>query len=66
MLVFADPWTGEEFDGALEEAERRRRITQDQLTAERERATAAEERVRTLEERLRNDSGDARPLERDS
>ena len=80
VLVFADPVTGEEFDGALEEAERRRRITQDQLTAERERATdaenrataaenratAAEERLRTLEERLRNLSGDTYPPGRDS
>ena len=54
MLVFADPRTGEEFDGALEEAERKRRIAED-------RAEAAEDRVRVLEERLRNRAGRAHP-----
>ena len=39
VLVFRDPRTGEEFDGALESSERRRRI--------------AEDRVRVLEQRLR-------------
>ena len=52
VLVFADPRTGEEFDGALGEAERRRRIAEDRaeaaedrLTAERDRADAAEDRM---------------------
>ena len=67
VLVFADPRTGEEFDGALEEAERRRRIAEnradverdradaerDRADAERNRADAAEDRARALEERLR-------------
>ena len=68
VLVFADPRTGEEFDGALEEAERRRRIAEDRAIAERDRAiaerdraNAAEERVRALEERLRNLAGRTRP-----
>ena len=59
VLVFADPRTGEEFDGALEEADRRRRIAED-------RALAAEDRVRALEERLRNLARRARPPELDS
>ena len=45
VLVFTDPRTGEEFDGALEEAERRRRIAEDRAKAERDRADAAEDRV---------------------
>ena len=80
VVVFGDPRTGEEFDGALEEAERRR------LGAERERraaekragiadkragtaenrASAAEERVRALEERLRNLTARTPPPGRDS
>ena len=42
VLVFRDPITGEEFDGALAESERRKR--------------AAEEKVRALENQLRNPS----------
>ena len=45
VLVFADPRTGEEFDGALEEAERRRRIAEDRATAERDRADAERDRA---------------------
>ena len=52
VLVFSDPRRGEEFDGALEEAERRRRI--------------AEARVRALEERLRNLSDRTRASGRDT
>ena len=59
VLVFADPRTGEEFDGALEAAERRCRIAED-------RALAAEDRVRALEERLRNLAGRTRRSGRDS
>ena len=80
VLVFADPVTGEEFDGAPEEAERRRRIAQDQLAAtqdrltvaedranaERARANAAEDRVRALEERLQNLASRDRPSGLDS
>ena len=54
VLVFADPRTGEEFDGALEEAERRRRITQDQLAATQHRLTVAEDRADA--ERVRADT----------
>ena len=73
VLVFADPRTGEEFDGALEEAERRRRIAEDRADAERDRADAerdradaAEDRVRALEERLRNGASPSRPTGLDS
>ena len=45
VLVFTDPRTGEEFDGALEEAERRRRIAEDRATAERNRADAERDRA---------------------
>ena len=61
VLVFRDPQTGEEFDGALEAAEQRRRIAErglraaeDRASAAEDRASAAEDRVRALEERLRN------------
>ncbi len=66
VLVFTDPRTGEEFDGALEEAERRRRIAEDRADAERDRADAAEDRVRALEERLRNRASRTRPSGLDS
>ena len=80
VLVFADPQTGEEFDGALEEAERRRQIAEDQASAERDRAdaerdranaerdraNAAEDRVRVLEERLRSRVSRIRPSGLDS
>ena len=41
VLVFRDPSTGEEFDGALEEAERRRRIAERDSQAARQEASAA-------------------------
>ena len=73
VLVFTDPRTGEEFDGALEEAERRRRIAEDRAMAERDRAdaergraNAAEDRVRELEARLRNLASRTRPSGLDS
>ena len=80
VLVFTDPRTGEEFDGALEEAERRRRIAEDRAkaerdralaaedraSAERDRADAAEDRVRALEERLGNRASRTRPSGLDS
>ncbi len=45
VLVFRDPRTGEETDGALEEAERRRRIAERDARAASQRANAAEERA---------------------
>ena len=58
VLVFIDPRTGEEFDGRLEAAERRRQA------AEREKQTL-QLRVRALEERLRALTAQAPPPERD-
>ena len=58
VLVFADPRTGEEFDGALEEAERRRRLAEGQAIAERDRAAA--ERERADAERERADAAEDR------
>ena len=58
VLVFCDPETGEEFDGALETAEQRRRAAEN-------RAGAAEGRVRVLEQRLRNLAAHTPPPERD-
>ena len=46
VLAFRDPRTGEEFDGALEAAERRRRIAERERRAADERATAAESQAR--------------------
>ncbi len=54
VLVFTDPVTGEEFDGEVEEAERRRRIAEDRADAERERANTERERADT--ERVRADA----------
>ena len=72
VLVFRDPRTGEEFNGAPEEAERRRQIAERDLrAAEREllvqknRASASDERVRVLEEQLRALTADSAPPERD-
>ena len=59
VLVFRDPLTGEEFDGALETVERQRRIAED-------RASAAEERVRELEQKLRDATLQIRPMGRAS
>ena len=71
--VFADPRTGEEFDGALEAAERLRRIAEDRAlaaedreTVQRDRADAAEDRVRALEKRLRDLASRTRPSRLDS
>ena len=52
VLVFRDPVTGEEFDGALEEAERRRRAAEDRASAEAERASAEAQRRRAAEDRV--------------
>ena len=60
VLVFRDPRTGEEFDGALGESERLRRAAEERASAEAKRASAeakrrraAEERARALEKQLR-------------
>ena len=73
VLVFRDPRTGEEFDGTLEEAERRRRAAENRASAAESRARqeaglrrAAEERLRALEQRLRNLSARTPPPGRDS
>ena len=50
VLVFSDPRTGEEFDGALEEAERRRRIAERERRVAENRASAAENRASAAEE----------------
>ena len=53
VLVFSDPQTGEEFDGALEAAEQRRRIAErERRIAERERR-AAEDRAGIAERERR-------------
>ncbi len=78
VLVFRDPVTGEEFDGALEEAERgrqaaeerasseaeRRRVAENRANTEAKRAAAAEERVRALEKQLRKLAPHSTPPER--
>ena len=51
VLVFTDPRTGEEFDGALEEVERRRRITQDQLTTKHDQLVATQDQLTVAEDR---------------
>ncbi|MCY4534981.1 MAG: Uma2 family endonuclease, partial [Bryobacterales bacterium] len=63
VLVFRDPATGEEFDGALAEAERRRLAAEREKRAAEQRASVAEERARALEERLRTLTAHAPPPE---
>jgi len=79
VLVFRDPCTGEAFDGALAESERRRRaaeehasteaklrrVAEERASAEAKLRRAAEERVRALEERLRALKAHAPPAESD-
>ena len=50
VLVLRDPRTGEETDGALEEAERRRRIAERDSRAANQRANAAEERANAAQQ----------------
>ena len=50
VLVFRDPRTGEQTDGALEEAERRRRIAERDSRAAKQRAHAAEKRASAAEQ----------------
>ena len=52
VLVFADPRTGEEFDGALEEAEDRAAAERDRADAERDRADAERDRADAAEDRV--------------
>jgi Uma2 family endonuclease len=73
VLVLRDPRSGEETDGALEEAERRRRIAErdaraarQEASAARQEASAADERVRALEEQLRALTARTAPSQRDS
>ena len=65
VLVFRDPATGEEFDGTLAAAERRRRAAEDHASAEAKRASAAEERVQALEQQLRNLAAQSPPSDRE-
>ena len=65
VLVFRDPRSGEETDGALEEAERRRRIAERDARAAKQEASAANERVRALEEQLRARTARTTPSRRD-
>ncbi len=78
VLVFIDPSTGEEFDGTLEAAERRRwtaerekqaaerekQALQQRVRAAEQRANVADERARALEEQLRALTAQAPPAER--
>ncbi len=50
VLVFRDPRTGEETDGALEEAERRRRIAERDSRAAKQEAIAAKQRASAAEQ----------------
>ena len=50
VLVFRDPRTGEEFDGAPEEAERRRRIAERDARSARQEASAAKQRASEAEQ----------------
>ena len=70
VLVFADPRTGEEFDGRLEGAERQRRIAErDKQAAEREKQVAVREtqaavrEKQTLQQRVTAAEERARALE---
>ncbi len=80
VVVFADPLTGEEFDGSIEKAEQGRQIAEqrasaaasraaaaeDRAAAAEERARIAEESMRALSEKLRNRTGRTGPPGRDS
>ena len=53
VLVFRDPATGEEFDGALPEAERRRLAAERDKQALQQRVSAAEREKQALQQRVR-------------
>ena len=53
VLVIRDPETGEEFDGALQGPERRRRLAEEQLSAAREDASAAKDEARAAKDAAR-------------
>ena len=59
VLVIRDPETGEEFDGALEGPERRRRLAEEQLSAAREEARAAKDEARAAKDEARAAKGEA-------
>ena len=63
VLVFRDPQTGEEFDGAVESAERRRRIAESESRAAKNRASIAEDRASAAEAKLRLAEEQVRALE---
>ena len=52
VLLFRDPRTGEEFDGSVESAERRRRIAEGELRATKTELREVKERLRALQERF--------------
>ena len=73
VLVLRDARTGEEFDGALEASERKRRLAEArasakdaELSAKDAELRASQERVRELEQQLRDAIGQTRPKGRDS
>ena len=51
VLVIRDPETGEEFDGALEGPERRRRLAEDRASVAEDRAKVAKEQLTAAEDR---------------
>ena len=72
VLVFRDPRTGEEFDGAPEEAERRGRIAErdarsarQEASAAKQRASAAEQEASATKRELRTEKNRANTAERE-
>ena len=63
VLVFRDPATGNEFDGALAEVEHRRRAAEREKQAAEQRAVEANEKARALEEQLQALTAHAPPPE---
>ena len=63
VLVFRDPVTGEEFDGALAAAERRRRAAEDRASAEAKRANAEAKGRRAAEDRASAEASARRKAE---
>ena len=64
VLVFRDPRTGKEFDGAPEAAERQRRLADKRANAADKRANAAEERANAAESQARQEAGLRRAAEK--
>ena len=65
VLVFRDPRTGEEFDGALEESERQRRIAERGFREAEQRASAAEQRASATETELQAQKNRTSEVERE-